>query len=257
MSRIIKSTLAQTVEENKKVISLKKLTPTNEVSQKEDILMGQTSLRRDQIIEQATNEAERIIQLAKEKARQEEDRLMYEKENWLSEREQLVQEAYNAGFLQGEEEGKRKGYQVFQLKLQEANDIADWNREQFEGHIQRAEEVILNLGIACAEKIINQKLEAEPEAFLSIVKRGLKEVRDLPHIQIHVHPSRHHLLAVNKSELEMMFPTDIQCFIYANDDLGHEECYIETNQGRVIVSVDSQLRELKLKLHHLLEGDVE
>ena len=65
LSRIIKSTLAQTVEENKKVISLKKLTPTNEVSQKEDILMGQTSLRRDQIIEQATNEAERIIQIGR------------------------------------------------------------------------------------------------------------------------------------------------------------------------------------------------
>jgi flagellar assembly protein FliH len=257
LSRIIKSTVTQTFEDNRKVISLKRVNSMEEVSRQEDHLIGNASFRRDQIIDQATSEAERIIQDAKEKSRQEEARLVHEKEKWLTEREQLMQEAYNTGFLQGEEEGRNKGYQEYQHKLQEANEIAERNREQYEGYIQRAEKVIINLGIACAEKIMNQKLQEEPDQFLSIVERGLKEVRDLPHIQIHVHPSRHDLLSRNKSELEVMFPTDIQCFIYANDDLGPEDCYIETNQGRVIISLDSQLRELKLKLHHLLEGDVE
>ena len=255
LSRIIKSTLAQSDGENQKVISLKKFKPTGEATPEESMLIGNASLRRDQIIEQATIEAERIIGAARENAEKEQERLLYEKENWITEREQLMQEAYNAGFLQGEEEGKRKGYEEYQAKLQEANTIADWNKEQYEDYIQRAEQVILSLGLTSAEKIMNQKLNEEPDVFLSIVKRGLKEVRDLPHIQIHVHPSRHVLLAQNKSELEVMFPTDIQCFIYANEDLGPDECYIETNQGRVMISIDSQLNELKLKLHHLLEGD--
>lgn len=257
LSRIIKSTLAQSDGENQKVISLKKFKPMGEVNPEESMLIGIASLHSEQIIEQATSQAERIIKTARENARQEEERLLYEKESWITEREQLMQEAYNAGFLQGEEEGKRKGYEEYQAKLQEAKTIAEWNKEQYESHIQRAEQVILNLGITSAEKIMNRKLNEEPDVFLSIVKRGLKEVRDLPHIQIHVHPSRHGLLAQNKSELEVMFPTDIQCYIYANEDLGMDECYIETNQGRVMISIDSQLNELKQKLHHLLEGDSE
>ncbi|MGG4169781.1 flagellar assembly protein FliH [Rossellomorea vietnamensis] len=257
MSRIIKSTVAQSIEDHRKVISLKRVKPLEDVSPEENRLIGNASVRRDEIIEKATIEAERIIREAKEENRREEERLLLDKERWITEREQLMQEAYNAGFQQGEEEGRNKGYQEYENKLRKANEITENNREQYEGYIQRAEKVIINLGIACAGKIMNQKLEEEPNLFLSIVERGLKEVRDLPHIQIHVHPSRHKLLAENKSELEVMFPTDIQCFIYANDDLLPEECYIETNQGRVIVSVDSQLKELKLKLHHLLEGDGE
>lgn len=257
LSRIIKSTVAQSIEDNRKIISLKRMKSMEDVSPEEDRLTGNASFRRDQIIEQATIETERIIREANEEIRREEERLLLDKERWITEREQLMQEAYNAGFLQGEEEGRKKGYQEYENKLQEANEITQNNREQYEGYIQRAEKVIIDLGIACAGKIMNQKLKDEPGLFLSIVERGLKEVRDLPHIQIHVHPSRHKLLAENKSDLEVMFPTDIQCFIYANDDLLPEECYIETNQGRVIVSVDSQLKELKMKLHHLLEGDVQ
>ena len=257
MSRIIKSTIAQTIDENKKVISLKRVKPIVERSEDEDFVMENHSYQRDQIIDQATREAEQIIHEVNEKTRQAEEQLARERENWIVEREKLMQEAYNAGFNQGEEEGRNKGYHEYQQRISEANEITERNKQQYDGYIQRAEKVIVSLGIACAEKIMNQKLQEEPEQFLSIVERGLKEVRDLPHIQIHVHPSRHKLLVENKSELEVMFPTDIQCFIYANDDLQPLECYIETNQGRVIVSVDSQLRELKLKLHHLLEGDVE
>ncbi|MCR8848642.1 flagellar assembly protein FliH [Rossellomorea sp. SC111] len=256
MSRIIKSTVAQSIEDNRKVISLKRVNQMDDASPEENRLIGNASIRRERIIEQATIEAERITREASEEIRREEERLLLDKERWITEREQLMKEAYDTGFLQGEEEGRKKGYQEYENKLHEANEITENNREQYEGYIQRAEKVIINLGIACAGKIINQKLKDEPDLFLSIVERGLKEVRDLPHIQIHVHPTRHKLLAENKSELEVMFPTDIQCFIYANDDLLPEECFIETNQGRVIVSVDSQLKELKLKLHHLLEGDV-
>ncbi len=255
LSRIIKSTVAHTIDENKKVIGLKSVSPIDELLSSSEGFPEDS--RGNHLIEEATVEAQRIIQAAKEKSLHAEEELAQEKEKWIIEREQLMQEAYNTGFLQGEEEGRNKGYQEYRNRLIEANEINERNKQLYEDYIQRAEKVILSLGLACAEKIMNQKLEEEPQHFLSIVERGLKEVRDLPHIQIHVHPNKHKLLVDHKTELEVMFPTDVQCFIYANDDLHDEECYIETNQGRVIVSVDTQLKELKLKLYHLLEGDEE
>jgi flagellar assembly protein FliH len=258
LSRIIKSSIAQTIHENEKVISLKRVMPLGKFKQHE---ANEFELNRanqvNHIIEEAKEKAARIIEEAKEMTLHNQSQIEREREKWGIEREQLMQEAYNAGFLQGEEEGRNKGYQEYQQRLMEANEMTELNKQQYHDYIHNAEKVIVSLGITCAEKILNRKLEDEPDHFLSIVEQGLKEVRDLPHIQIHVHPSKHKLLVENKNELEVMFPTNVQCFIYANDDLEPEECYIETNQGRVIVSVDSQLRELKLKLLHFLEGDVE
>jgi flagellar assembly protein FliH len=258
LSRIIKSSIARTTDENKKLISLKRVKTLDEFKQHEDndFEMNRAA-EGNHIIDEANEKAARIIEEAKEMTFHAQSQIEREKEKWLVEREQLMQEAYNAGFLQGEEEGRNKGYQEYQQRLIEANDMTERNKQQYQDYIQNAEKVIVSLGIACAEKIMSRKLQEEPDHFFSIVERALKEVRDLPHIQIHVHPSKHKLLIENKNELEVMFPTDVQCFIYANDDLQPEECYIETNQGRVIVSVDSQLRELKQKLLHILEGDVE
>ncbi|MGM0750428.1 MAG: flagellar assembly protein FliH [Bacillota bacterium] len=258
MSRIIKSSIAQTIHEGEKVISLKRVKPLREFKQYDpDDFELNTAIRADHIIEEAKEKADRIIEEAKQMTLHAEIQIEREREKWVIEREQLMQEAYNAGFLQGEEEGRNKGYQEYQQRLMEANEMTERNKQQFLDYIHNAEKVIVSLGITCAEKIMNCKLEDEPDHFLSIVEQGLKEVRGLPHIQIHVHPSKHRLLAENKNDLEVMFPMNVQCFIYASDDLKPEECYIETNQGRVIVSVDSQLKELKLKLLHLLEGDVE
>jgi len=32
------------------------------------------------------------------------------------------------------------------------------------------------------------------------------------------------------------------------------DCYIETNHGRIMVSIDEQLNALRLKLHEILES---
>ena len=56
------------------------------------------------------------------------------------------------GFLQGEEEGKKKGYQEYQNKLQEANEITERNREQYDDYIQRAEKVIVTWHSLCRKK---------------------------------------------------------------------------------------------------------
>ena len=45
-----------------------------------------------------------------------------------------------------------------------------------------------------------------------------------------------------------MFPSDVPFMIFVNEDLQNTESYIETNHGRIVVSIDEQLKELRLKL---------
>ncbi|XXM73519.1 flagellar assembly protein FliH [Lysinibacillus sphaericus] len=258
MSRIIKSSAALTRGDNEKVITLKHIRPSITELSEED-LSGQQQLMYTEIedlITEARNKADMIVSGALEERESILSHLQQEKDNWMTEREKQFQEAYEAGFQKGEEEGMKKGYQEYAQRLSEAERILEWNKQEYYSYLEKAQEVIVSLAIASAEKIIGKKIMDEPETFTSIVKRALKEVRQLPEVQIHCHPSRYFNLMENKEEIEAAFPANVQCFIYANDDLREEECYIETNQGRIIVSIDAQLAELKQKLFEMLQGDV-
>ena len=208
----------------------------------------------DAILENARIEADRVLEDARREHQRTQESIQTARSEWEKERERLMEEAYNEGYLLGEQEGKQSGYSAYTGIIEEANRIVEENREHYYSYIERAEKVILSLAVRSAETILHQELEDE-ERFIPILQRGLKEVRDLPEVRIHIHPSRHHLIMEHKSELEAMFPADVQLFVYANDDLDPLECYMETKQGRIVLSVDSQLEELKRKLLERMEEE--
>lgn len=208
----------------------------------------------DAILENARIEADRVLEDARREHQRTQESIQTARSDWEKERERLMEEAYNEGYLLGEQEGKQSGYSAYTGIIEEANHIVEENREHYYSYIERAEKVILSLAVRSAETILYQELEDE-ERFIPILQRGLKEVRDLPEVRIHIHPSRHHLIMEHKSELEAMFPADVQLFVYANDDLDPLECYMETKQGRIVLSVDSQLEELKRKLLERMEEE--
>jgi flagellar assembly protein FliH len=257
LSRIIKSSAAHTGGDKEKIIALKHIR-SSITERSEESLSNQQQLNYteiEELISEARHKAEKIVSSAIEDRDRIQSQIQQERDNWLTEREQQFQEAYDAGFQKGEEDGMKKGYQEYSRRLHEADRIIESNKQEYYSYLEKAQEVIVSLAIASAEKIIGKKIEDDPNTFTSIVKRGLKEVRQLPEVQIHCHPSKYFNLMENKEEIEAAFPANVQCFIYANDDLEEEECYIETNQGRIILSIDSQLAELKLKLYEMLQGD--
>ncbi|KML06442.1 flagellar assembly protein FliH [Rossellomorea marisflavi] len=208
----------------------------------------------DALLENARMEADLLLDDARSEHQRIQESIQTARREWEKERERLMEEAYNEGYLLGEQEGKQAGYNAYTGIIDEANRIVEHNRENYYSYIERAEKVILSLGVKCAGTIIQQELEDE-ERFIPFLQRGLKEVRDLPEVRIHIHPSRHPLLMEHKSELEAMFPAEVQLFVYANDDLDPMECYMETKQGRIVLSVDSQLEELKRKLLERMEEE--
>ena len=62
------------------------------------------------------------------------------------------------------------------------------------------------------------------------------------------------LISDNRAELASIFPPDVPFLIFANEDFDSTECYIETNHGRIVVSVDEQLNELREQLIEIMES---
>ncbi|MDG5470288.1 flagellar assembly protein FliH [Jeotgalibacillus sp. ET6] len=217
-------------------------------------------------VEQAQLESVRIVEKAKQyafdlksNAKQKADSLltdvMNEKNNWEEEKRSIQQEAYEKAFGQGYEEGREKGYTDLFHSLEEAKEIVSSAKEALHEQAERNEQVILQLAIGTAEKILAQTLEQEPERFLQIVKKAIKEVREMKEVKIYTAVPQYALLHKNREELIAVFPIDVQLSIYPEDELEPNQCFIETTQGRIDLSIDSQLTQLKLKLSQLLSEE--
>lgn len=128
-------------------------------------------------------------------------------------------------------------------------------KKEYEMNVQRSEKLMLDIAVKAAEKIISQKLEEDEQAFLGMVQQALKDMPEQKELQIHVHPVHYSLVVSQKEEIDAMFPIDTLCYIYPNEKLEEDGCYIETSQGRIEVGLDSQLQQLRKQLFELLEGE--
>jgi flagellar assembly protein FliH len=167
----------------------------------------------------------------------------------------FIEQAQKEGYRQGVEDGIQKGYNEIAAEIAFAKKVVESSKKDYRHHIESSETVILNLALKVAEKIIGQQLEKDEVSFLSIVKRAIKEVRDNREVQLHIHPIQYQSILSHKDELMAIFPKDTELYIFPDDELEETNCIIESENGRMDASVDSQLQEIKVKLTELLEGE--
>lgn len=254
LSKVIKSQWAQTIHDEQKIISIKMLE-----SMKKAESLPEWNLHEDQhkeVLNQAYSEAERIVKEADKQAQSIREQIMQEKAAWKQEKAVLVEAAKQEGFSKGVEEGKEQGYQEYHHEILFAQEIVNTAKKDYQLQVASAEKTILQLGINAAEKILGEKLHESEEGFLAIVKRALKETRESCEVQIHVNPCHYEFMLARKGELTVIFPKETNVYIYPDDELDETSCMIESGNGRIDASIDSQLAELKRKLLELLESEV-
>ena len=174
--------------------------------------------------------------------------------SWEKEKVQLQQDAYEEGFQVGYEEGRSKALAEMNDAVRIANEVTEHSKENAIKYVESQERVILELAMRTAERILGSVLDENDEKFISMVKRGLKEARESKEIKLYISTEDYENVSANRTELAAVFPPDIPFLIFANEDFQKSECMIETNQGRIVVSVDDQLIELKEKLVELMES---
>ncbi|HEY9578153.1 MAG TPA: flagellar assembly protein FliH [Pseudobacillus sp.] len=258
MSRIIKSHRAERVSEANKEIKVKVFHPPSPVSDQEDGLVNQTVYFEEdkkKIIEEAEAAARNIIAQAEQRRQEIEQEIESEKQSWEAEKQSLAEQAYGEGFHVGQEQGHKAGYDDYIGLIETAKETVECSKKEYEINVQRSEKLVLDIAIKSAEKIVNQKLQEDEQVFLGMIKQALKDMPDQKELQIHVHPAHYSLVVSQKEEIDAMFPIDTLCYIYPNEKLEEDGCYIETSHGRIEVGLDSQLQQLRKQLFELLEGE--
>ncbi|MFJ7824955.1 flagellar assembly protein FliH [Psychrobacillus sp. NPDC096623] len=254
LSKIFRNVYLDETKENSKPIQIRNLRVQEMMKTDEPLTLDVLTQERNKMMEEVNEEiAEKRSFLTKDI---EETKLYIESQlnDWEQEKVSYQQQAYDEGFMQGIEEGRLKAQADMQNSLKLANDAMKTAHENAANYLQQQEHVILELAIRTAERIIATKLDENDELFLSIVKRGLKEAREMKEIKLYVSPVYFELVSNNREELSSIFPIDVPFMIFVDEDMNDTDCYIETNHGRIVVSIDEQVQELRSKLVDILDS---
>ncbi|WP_264191374.1 flagellar assembly protein FliH [Metabacillus litoralis] len=254
MSRLIKSHFTNNNQDGRQ-ISVQTLQDILNDKFKE-VNDPELSLQSSLIIQSANEEAKRLVQEAVDEKTRILDEIHLEKSSWEQERERIYEVARQEGYAEGLELGRQESLRQYESLIIESQRIVDIARNDYDEKIQSAENEIVFLAIKVAEKVLNTIIESSPESFLPIVKKGLLEVKEYDHIKIHVHPAFYELLINQKNELQAIVTNDTDINVYADAELKEYDCFIESAYGRIDLSIDTQLEQLKKQLIELLDrGD--
>ncbi|MGG0643654.1 flagellar assembly protein FliH [Sporosarcina gallistercoris] len=241
-----------------KKIGIRNLRTVNEISAETSTLpqlnLAEIIMERDRLMNEARTQAgieKASIEQMRETAQDDIDAM---RNAWESEKAELQQQAYEEAFQVGYEEGTKKSISDMQDTIEQANDTIEMARKNGQSYLDQQERLILEIAMKSAERILGHALNEDSELFLSIVKRGLKEVREMREVKVYVSPKYYKLVSDSREELASIFPPDVPMLVFVNDEFEDTECYIETNHGRIVVSIDEQLNEMKERLVELLES---
>jgi len=254
LSKIFRNVYLNETKENSKPIQIRNLHVQEVMDTDEPLTLDVLVQERSKMMEEVNQEiAETRFILTKDI--EETKQYVKDQQNaWEEQKVAYQQQAYDEGFMQGLEEGRLKAQADMQSSLKLANESMKIAHENATKYLQQQEQVILELSIRTAERIIATKLEENEELFLSIVKRGLKEAREMKEIKLYVSPTYFELVSNNREELSSIFPVDVPFMIFVDEDMNETDCYIETNHGRIVVSIDEQVQELRRKLVDILDS---
>lgn len=245
LSKIIGQTeLSRREIKIKPIERVKKETTTDNIVEESELLYSK--------LEQAKNELNQIKDEQQKLLEETKTVIQLEKDNWLTEKQEWMNEAKREGFEAGFKQGELKGIETYQESLAQANNIVDLVKVDYQKTLDRTEDVIIQLGIHTAEKILNQKLNEEPQLFLNIVKTALKEIKDQSVVSIYLHPSNYEEVLLQKEELKRMLEDNTKLSLYINEDLPEFSCVIEHPFGQIDASVDTQLESIRNILNELV-----
>lgn len=254
LSKIFRNVYLDETKENAKPIHIRNLYVQEMMNTDEPLTLDVLTLERSKMMEEVNEEIAEKRSILTKDIEETKQYIENQLNTWEEEKISYQQQAYDEGFMQGLEEGRLKAQADMQNSIKLANDAMTTAHENAANYLQQQEQVILELAIRTAERIIATKLDENEELFLSIVKRGLKEAREMKEIKLYVSPTYFELVSNNREELSSIFPIDVPFMVFVDEEMNETDCYIETNHGRIVVSIDEQVQELRRKLVDILDS---
>ncbi len=223
---------------------------------KKETVLGHSIESINHAIEKANREAADIIERASLERQKATKAIEEDKKAWESEKESWMQKAYDEGHHQGYQAGEKQAQASYEEKLNEANQMIELAKLHYNEKLDSSVESIVLLSVKVAEKIIGSSLDSDPSTFTQLVQTALKEVKEKEEIKIYVSPNQYPTLMKNKQVLQNIINSQFELIIYPDGELEDNGCWIDSTAGRIDVSIDTQLKEMKEHLLQLVRAEL-
>jgi flagellar assembly protein FliH len=160
-----------------------------------------------------------------------------------------VQRASQQAYAEGLAEGIRKGKALHQQENRQPieslgvllTEVANIKQQILE----QAEEQVLELSLAVAEKIIHREVTTNREVIQGVLKEAIRHIADRDNMKIRIHPQDFLYMMEIKSDF-MKTIDGIKNVVFEQDDaIARGGALIETLYGEVDARIDQQYQEVK------------
>ncbi|MDY0396363.1 flagellar assembly protein FliH [Virgibacillus halophilus] len=177
-----------------------------------------------------------------------------EKTAWAKEKLRLIEQAKAAGYQEGFRVGEQTGIAQYDSLIAKINEFADTAQKDYVRTISQADDAIMQIAIAAADKILRRQLQHNPEAFYEIVVACIQEAGDAAKITIFVHPQQYEMLIHQKNELQNLLDENAKLLIKVSKTIPEFSCILEHPLGQIDASVDTQLGQIRQALEEIRAG---
>lgn len=212
--------------------------------------------------EEVRREAEHALEQARMEARQILEQARIESEKLKAQQAQL---GYQEGYAKGQDEGYKAGWteglakareevrQEWSDQLQKLVDTIKEAAAARDQALERAEEDVLKLSLAVAEKIIRGRVSYDPAVTVNVVRAALERVNGTSRVKVRIHPSL--LLAMEESKDELLAVKGIDEIEFIEDSrVKPGGCLIETDFGRIDGRLEGRLEAVAQALMEVMYG---
>ena len=175
----------------------------------------------------ASAEARRIIENAQRKAG-----------DILAEARRASEEMQRSAY----EKGQQQARQRWQKTIEQAQAALHGILKEREAIAMRHEEDLVNLALHIARKIIAESIEYDRSVLTRIFKAALGRIK-AENEQIRVR--------LSLAYMDAIIPDELGVEVVPDRTLDSDECLVETENGEVSISIDSQLNEIGSELRTL------
>lgn len=180
----------------------------------------------NEILEEAKKEANLILKEAKTEANS-----MYER-------------AQEEGKKQGYVEGLQSGTEELKRLEQELKDQIKENQEYVEKELKQLEMKLVDVLIQTLQRMTGVLIEDKQEVILHLIKQNLNHMEKQKDYRIKVSAMDYEFVCKQKTELMEIVGENISFEVLLDEELGKNQCLIETESNIFDCSLDVQLSNL-------------
>jgi flagellar assembly protein FliH len=156
--------------------------------------------------------------------------------------EVIEQQAYQAGFSQGEESGKTLGEQKIQSIVKNLNAVLENAGREVESLLKANEVDVTKAAIDLTLQLIHREIQQDPSVVLDMARAALRRIRNCSRLTFQVSSSDAAFIEGNLDELRTQAGNEVEIQVEVHPDIGRGGCRLLCDSGMVDATIETMVR---------------